>query len=392
MSQMNTRYPILSAGEGFASRKDALLGLLIFLVVLMAAASVVAHFAEWGATTARIANPNVVGNPRPVPIVGTAASIPDYIHLIQYGCVTTVSLFLLVCVIGWILRPGHPLVMMFAAGAAIMWLDPVMNWAPYAVYDPRLWHWPTDWPWVRISPSIEPFIVAGYPLFYVGPGLLSIFILRRLQAWLPKGSVFWKHPRISLAVIAYVFGFAYDAQLEYGLIKNQLYIYAQVIPWGSLSPGKYYQFPLIWESSFVTFVMIPSALLLYRDDTGRTQAEKLAQWLRLFATRPVLATFLVMFAILNVAYFAYGGAFALIRASGFATSVACPWPYPEIKVYDPNGYFEKNGQPGPYFEGEWNTWMSGQPHGRPKVVPPHAGIGRCAVKSALNSLALSKAG
>jgi hypothetical protein len=184
-----------------------------------------------------------------------------------------------------------------------------------------------------------------------------------------------------LAVIVYLFGFAYDAMLETGLVKNQLYIYTQVIPWGSLDAGKYYQFPLIWESSFVTFVMIPSGILLYRDDTGRTQAEKLAQKLRMFATHPVLATFLVIFAILNVAYFAYGGSFAIIRASGLATSVACPWPYPEIKVYDPNGYYEKAGQPGPYFEGEWNTWMSGQAHGRPNVAPPPAGTGRCSLKT-----------
>ncbi len=30
-----------------------------------------------------------------------------------------------------------------------------------------------------------------------------------------------------------------------------------------------------------------------------------------------------------------------------ATSVACPFPYPEAKVYDPQGLYEKAGQPGP---------------------------------------------
>lgn len=381
MSQMSMRQSILSSGEGFTSRRDALIGLLVFLVVLAAAVWFAAHVAEWGATTARIANSAVSGNPRPVPNVGEAAHIPDYMGSTQSGAVFMVGGFLLLCVIGWLIRPGHPLILTWAAGFGIMWLDPVMNWAPYAVYDPRLWHWPADWPWVSISPSVEPFIVAGYPLFYVGPGLLGIFILRRLQAWFPKDSVLSTRPLISLAVIVYLFGFTYDAILETGLVKNQLYIYSQVIPWGSLDAGKYYQFPLIWESSFVTFVMIPSGILLYRDDTGRTQAERLAQQLRMFANRPVLATFLVTFAILNVAYFAYGGSFALIRASGLATSVACPWPYPEIKVYDPNGYYEKAGQPGPYFEGKWNTWMSGQPHGRPQVQPPPAGTGPCAVKS-----------
>ena len=56
-----------------------------------------------------------------------------------------------------------------------------------------------------------------------------------------------------------------------------MYIYSQVIPFGSVFTGKTYQFPLIWESFSVCFVMIPAAILCYRDDTGRTVAEKLAQ-------------------------------------------------------------------------------------------------------------------
>jgi hypothetical protein len=64
----------------------------------------------------------------------------------------------------------------------------------------------------------------------------------------------------------------------------------------------------------------------------------------------------------NAAYFfAYGGWFTAIKWTRTATSVACPWPYPEAKVYDPQGFYEKNGQPGPYAVGIWSTWMTGQP-------------------------------
>ena len=87
--------------------------------------------------------------------------------------------------------------------------------------------------------------------------------------------------------------------------------------------------------------------------------------------------FVVMFVILNVAYFAYGTGFAIIKWTRTATSVACPWPYPEAKVYDPQGFYEKNGQPAPYSVGLWSTWMSAQPNGRPEVQPPADG-GRCA--------------
>jgi hypothetical protein len=95
---------------------------------------------------------------------------------------------------------------------------------------------------------------------------------------------------------------------------------------------------------------------------------------------PALGTFLVMFVILNACYlFIYGGGFAIIRASGAATSVACPFPFPEAKVYDPQGYYEKAGQPGPFSAGIWDGWETGQ-SGRPDVTPP-AGGGRCSPQS-----------
>jgi len=50
--------------------------------------------------------------------------------------------------------------------------------------------------------------------------------------------------------------------------------------------------------------MVPAAILCYRDDTGKSVAEKLAAKAKIFPTRPVLGTFLVMFAIMNVSYFA----------------------------------------------------------------------------------------
>ena len=55
--------------------------------------------------------------------------------------------------------------------------------------------------------------------------------------------------------------------------------------------------------------------------------------------------FVVMFVIINLAYFAYGTGFTIIKWTRTATSVACPWPYPEAKVYDPQGFYEENGQP-----------------------------------------------
>ena len=277
-----------------------------------------------------------------------------------------------VCVRAWRRQPGHPYVLMVIASTAIVWQDPIMNWAPYAVYNPQLWHWPEDWPLVKLSPTVEPFVVIGYATFYFVPPSSrpwrscagSRRARRRLVRLAP--------PAVSLACCSSSSGSCSTRSSRSSCVRTGLYIYSQVIPWGSLFAGTTFQFPLIWESSLVTVVMIPAGVLCYRDDTGRTQAEKLVQRFRWFPNRPALGTFLMMFAILNVAYFMYGGAFAVIRASGLATSVACPYPFPEAKVYDPQGFFEREGQPGPYFEGFWNTWVTAQPDGRPTVNPVKA--------------------
>lgn len=191
-----------------------------------------------------------------------------------------------------------------------------------------------------------------------------------------------RHPLISLGALTLVIGFIFDAILEVSLVRTGLYIYSQAIPFGTLFPGTTFQFPLIWESLAVTFVMVPAAVLCYRDDTGKAVAEKLAARAKLFPSKPVLGTFLVMFFIINIAYFAYGSWFAAIKASGLATAVACPWPYPEAKVYDPQGYFEKEGAQGPFSVGKWATWQSGLPNGRPEVTPPPPGEGDCAPENA----------
>jgi hypothetical protein len=344
----------------------------VLALAALAAVIVVAVAARRGAVADRIANPDVTGAPRPVePLWG----ISDWLTLHQVGTVVMMVVLVTVFVVMWRRHPRHPILLMVLVTTVLIWQDPIMNWAPYAVYNPQLWHWPETWPLVSLSPTVEPFLVIGYATFYMAPFFPAVWILRRLQARHRPEAFVGRHPLIVLGALILVIGFVFDAFLEIFLVRTQLYIYSQVIPFGSFAAGEWYQFPLIWESALVTLVMIAAGVLLYRDDTGRTQAEKLAQRVRVFRTRPALGTFLVMFAIVNVAYVGYGAGFAIIRASKAATSVVCPWPFPEAKVYDPNGFYEEAGQPGPFFPGIWAGWPSAQA-GRPDVAPPEDG-GRC---------------
>jgi hypothetical protein len=335
------------------------------LLAALAALGVVVYSARKGAVANRIANRAVTGSPRPVRALWGQT---NWLTLHQVGTVVMTVTLITVVVVMWRRHPRHPILLMVLAATALVWQDPIMNWAPFAVYNPQLWHWPETWPLVSLSPTVEPFIVVGYATFYVGPFFAAIWVLRRIQARRPLSSFVWRHPLISLALLILAIGFVFDACLEMFLVRTQLYIYSQVVSFGSVFAGKPYQFPLIWESTLVTLVMIPAGVLLYRDDTGRTQAEKLAQRVRAFRGHPALGTFVVMFGILNIAYFGYGAGFAIIRDTKSATSVACPWPFPEAKVYDPQGFYQRGGEPGPYSPGIWNGWESGQP-GRPDLRP-----------------------
>jgi len=365
----DTRLTAPEPPGGTARRTWRTVAVVAVALVILA---VIAYNASRGADAARIANPVAQGAPSPVRYL---FGWTRWLGLLQIGTVLAMLQLIAVVVFFWRRYPAHPILLMVIAATAIVWQDPIMNWAPYAVYNPQLWHWPVNWPLVSLSPTVEPFVVIGYATFYVGPFFPAIWVLRKIQARRPPGSFAWRHPLISLGVLIYVIGFVYDAIMEILCIRCGLYIYAQVIPFGSVFTGTPFQFPLLWESSLVTLVMIPAGVLLYRDDTGRTQAEKLAHRVRAFRGRPALGTFVVVFAILNVAYFAYGAGFVIIKDTKAATSVACPWPYPEAKAYDPQGFYEKAGQPGPYSAGIWDGWESAQ-SGRPSVSPP-AGGGTC---------------
>jgi hypothetical protein len=359
------------------SGDGAAVGWALVSCALVAFLIMVAHNARHGAVAARIKNPAVQGAPRPVaPLFGW----DHWLALEQIGTIFLVVGVVVIFVLAWRRYPKHPILLMVIACTTLVWQDPIMNWAPYAVYNPQLWHWPETWALVSLSPTVEPFVVIGYVAFYLAPFFPAIWVLRRLQRRRSVDSFVWRHPLISLGALIYIIGFVYDAVQEIILVRTQLYVYSQVIPFGSVFTGKPYQFPLLWESSLVTAVMIPAGVLLYRDDTGRTVAEKLALRIRRFRARPALGTFAVMFLILNACYlFLYGGSFAVIRASGAATSVACPYPFPEAKVYDPQGFYEQAGQPGPYSAGIMDGWETGQ-SGRPNVSAPTSG-GRCSPKS-----------
>src|SRR5258708_5904588 len=214
----------------------------------------------------RVANPNVHGRPRPVKFIFGL----DYITFLDSATVVALILVLVVFVRGWRRNPGSPVMLMFLCTTLIVWQDPIMNWSPFAVYNPDLIHWPESWPLVSLSPTVEPFVVFGYVMFYFGPHFPAIWILRKLQAKYGPTSYVSRHPLVSLSLLALAIGLVFAAWLEIQLVHTGMYIYSQGIPWGSILTGTTFPFPLIWESFSVCFVMVPAAILAYRDHPAKS--------------------------------------------------------------------------------------------------------------------------
>ncbi|MCV7174068.1 spirocyclase AveC family protein [Mycobacterium manitobense] len=319
-----------------------------------------------GAGEARIANPDVSDEARE-----SVAGLANWAALCNIWTTVMMVVGVAAFAYSWQRHPKHPYLLMVLAGTVLVWLDPFANWVSYSAFSPDLWHYPVDWPWVSLAPLVEPFVCIAYASVLIIPAFVAIPLLQRLQRGRSVDSFVWRHPLITLSAITFAIGFALDAVVEVFCVSKRVYAYTQVPEFGSLFAGQYNQFPLLWESGLATSMMIAASILIYRDDTGRTHAEKLAQRLRMLPTKPALASFIIMISALSLSYIAvYGGGFMILRAGKLATSVACPWPFPETKVYDPQGFYEMAGHPGPFYEGTWNTWMSGQPDGRPVIEGP----------------------
>ena len=339
--------------------------LVCWVIVAALAVFVLVTAEKHGPASPENRNPDGVGKPSPVEWLLHPF---DWVLWGQIIGALLAAGIIVASVLAWRRRPGHPVVLMVLASSTLLWWDPINNWAIGLVYNPNLWHFPRDWPWFNISPVIEPLTSFVYAPYVLLPYFLAMPILRALQRRSdPKGFV-WRHPLSSIAVLTFVIGVIWDAAQEILLTRAQFLTYSHVIEFGAIDVGKNSQFPLLMASVLITIIMIPASVLLYRDDTGKSQAEKLARRLRLHARRPKLATFLVMTLILNIAMISFSSAFWLVRATGAASTVACPWPYPQAKTWDPRGYYEAQGAPGPFTAGAASSWQIGQPDGRPTDI------------------------
>lgn len=327
---------------------------------LLAVAAITAFLISIGETgvagTTR-ANPNPVGNYQ---YGGVIRVHPPYLGVTNWPLVfqfLTVALNLACWApfvwIWWRRGRIHPgLVLMFALWFACSALDPLANWGYAAVYDPRILHFPVDWPYVSMAPLVEPILaVGGWQWWYMAPGLLGYGIWRVASRRKSETSFINRRPAVSLFLIGFATGAVIDITCEIFFIKSMIYMYSQLkgpMLWG----GRSWQFPIIWGPLMQVFLYGLTATFLWRDDQGRTVCGRYAARRATLRRRPFLSEVVLASAVFTVAYLAGIGPMAVLKHS--ASTEACPWPFPEAKTYDPTGLWAEKGHPGPFMKGVWS--------------------------------------
>ena len=91
-----------------------------------------------------------------------------WLDLFQIFTIITMAIIITVYVVAWRRHGAHPVLLMGIITTLIVWQDPIMNWSPFAVYNPQLWHWPEDWPLEALRKSA---VMQRYSLLNSSTGL-----------------------------------------------------------------------------------------------------------------------------------------------------------------------------------------------------------------------------
>lgn len=270
---------------------------------------------------------------------------PPFLGFAHWPLVAQIAVFIqalaIYCGYAWASyrqRRIHPILIMLIVATLIspLW-DPLISWAAYTAYDPRLVHVPETWPLYNILPTVQPLAtLPGYALFFVMSVVPGLLLHRALIRRAAPNTLVRRRPMVTLFLIVGASAALFDIGQAWAATRLEIITYSQ-ISIAALRPGSTWQSNLFWEP-VLCFVMFGiAALSVYEDADGRTIAQR---WRRL-PHRPVLREFTVSFLVITLATALYTGAFAMVRLSGTATSVACPWPYADTVVYDPDGLYAK---------------------------------------------------
>ncbi len=230
----------------------------------------------------------------------------------------------------------------FVAGA----VDPLANWATFAVFDPRIAHFLVSWPYVNISPLLEPTLsfLGGYAAYYLltGIGIVRGYELL-VEPNIRPGTWLARHRLSAVFFTGFAFGLPLNAVMQFLWLKARMFFYTEGAgPVLHISDTHLPLLMVIYDS--LIFAMV--AVLCVTDGNGQPElVARLVQRSPFRAGRPIVATAVLLAVVLTP--LAVLGA---LRVTGFAKPVYDnEFPYPAVKVYDPYGDLERAGRPGPFY-------------------------------------------
>jgi hypothetical protein len=298
----------------------------------------------------RITNPNPGPAPYPPflgfehwPLVIAYSSIP--MSIVAIGVLVWLSV-----------RQGrvHWAVVIAFAGLVTGALDPMANWATFAVFDPEMVHFPLTWPYMDISPNLEPALsfLGGYATYYLLTGLSILQAhdrvfdpMMRRNAWLAR------HRLVSVFLGAFVVAIPINALVQFTWLRLGIFVYTEAV--GPVLVLGHTQLPLIMVV-YDCFIFAMVAVMCVRSDDGElVLINGIARKLPGRAGRPkvTLTRQLLISCAVGVASFALPLAvLAGLRAAGLSQPAFGHFPYPGVKVYDPYGHLRDAGMPGPFYQ------------------------------------------
>lgn len=250
-------------------------------------------------------------------------------------------------------RKVHWAVVIAFAGLITGALDPLANWATFAVFDPRMLHFPLTWPYLNISPDLEPALafLGGYAAYYLLTGLAILQLHNRfVEPLIPRTSWLARHRLVSVFFGAAVIAIPINGLVQFIWMRCGIFFYTEAV--GPVLHVGHVYFPLIMVV-YDSFIFAMVAVMCVRDDDGElVLISRIAPWLPARTGHPKLTLtrqLLISVAVALVSFALPLAVLAGLRAAGLSKPAYDQNPYPSVKVYDPYGHLQNAGKPGPFY-------------------------------------------
>lgn len=255
--------------------------------------------------------------------------------------------------LSWRQRKIHWAVVIAFAGLITGALDPLANWATFAIFDPRMLYFPLSWPYVNISPNLEPALafLGGYAAYYLLNGLGFLQLNDRLLDPLMRRTRWLAGRRLVRVFIgATIVAIPINGLIQFTWMRAGIFFYTEAD--GPVLHIGHIHFPLIMAIyDSIIFGMV-AVMCVHDKDGDLVLINRIARWLPARTGRPKVTLTRQLFISVTVGLVSFAAPLAVLaglRGAGLSRPAYDQNPYPEVKLYDPYRHLEEAGKPGPFY-------------------------------------------